>query len=285
MSVNPPRPRLPPLNALRAFESAARLGGFSNAAEELSVSPGAISQQVKILEDWAGVSLFDRKAQGVSLSAAGRTVQADLVEAFDKLGGVAQNLKAQSAKRLLIAALPAVAQLWLTPRLGALRAALPNRDISVTALETPPNLLREPFSASLYILPRGQGIELCKDALQPVCSPKLAMALQHPEDLKHLPCLTDTTWADEWQQWWSQAGSGGTFVPQGPRYSLYSMAVAEACAGAGVLMGHMALLEHYLDAGQLVAPLDIPIDNGLALSAQISSGGQTAELVDQLKQV
>lgn len=267
MPVDPPRPMAPPLNALRAFEAAARLGGFSSAAEELRVSPGAVSQQVRALEKWAGLRLFERRPHGVILTEAGRSVQADLLSAFDALGRAAQKLNARGAKPFLIAALPAVAQLWLTPRLGGLRRVLPGQEISVTALETPPNLLREPFSVALFLVPVGQGEILTIDALVPVCAPQLAEKLQKPEDLLHLPCLTDLSWVGDWDLWWRQVVPGRSFVPLGPRYSLYSMAVEDAKAGAGILMGHRALVEPFLKEGSLVAPLDAEIDNGLALSA------------------
>ena len=97
MAVAPPRPKPPPLNALRAFEAAARLGGFSAAAQELCVTQGAIAQQIKHLEDWAGATLFVRHARGVRLSAAGKAVLPRLGEAFDALGDVTQTLRRESA--------------------------------------------------------------------------------------------------------------------------------------------------------------------------------------------
>lgn len=280
MSINPPRPKAPPLNALRAFEAAARHGGFARAAEELLVSPGAVSQQVRQLEDWAGLQLFERKAHGVALTEAGRAVQPDLLAAFDALGQVAQKLRARGSQPFLIAALPAVAQLWLTPRLGRLRRAMPGHAISVTAVEAPPNLLREPFSLSLFLLPVGQGEELARDALVPVCAPDLAADVQKPEDLLHMACLTDLTWYNDWEFWWRQAMPGRTFVPIGPRYSLYSMAVEDAKAGAGVLMGHRALVAPFLNEGSLVAPLGLEVENGLALSALVPPGAAPSVLSD-----
>ena len=83
MSVSPPRPKGPPLNALRAFEAAARLGGFALAAEELSVTPGAVSQHIRALEDWAGVALFERRAQGVRLTPEGAALAPRFARAFD----------------------------------------------------------------------------------------------------------------------------------------------------------------------------------------------------------
>ena len=178
MSVNPPRPKGPPLNALRAFEAAARLGGFANAAEELCVSPGAISQHIKTLEDWLGAPLFTRRSQGVKLSEFGASVAPSLYAAFDAMGEAVHQMRALSAHQTVhIAALPSVAQLWLSPRLPAIRAALPEVSISVSALETPPNLAREMFDLSLFLrAPTGAPHEviLADDLIYPVCTPALA---------------------------------------------------------------------------------------------------------------
>ena len=120
MTVSPPRPKGPPLNALRAFEAAARRGSFSAAADELCVTPGAVAQQVKSLEAWAGARLFLRHAQGVELTALGLDVLPGFVAAFDRLGEAAQALRSQAAPDTIgIAALPSIAQLWLSPRLPA----------------------------------------------------------------------------------------------------------------------------------------------------------------------
>ena len=112
MSISPPRPKGPPLNALRAFEAAARLGGFTPAADELCVTPGAISQHIKSLEDWAGSPLFVRRSQGVSLTELGESVAAEFSTAFDAMGNAVRALRTRAAQSSInIAALPSVAQL------------------------------------------------------------------------------------------------------------------------------------------------------------------------------
>ena len=130
MPLAPPRPRLPPHTAVRAFEAAARHGSFARAAEELFVTPAAVAQQIKALETWAGGALFERHSQGIRLSAHGRRALPALSAAVDQLGLAVQSLRneTQTAARrstLQVAALPAVAQLWLSPRLSRLKAALP----------------------------------------------------------------------------------------------------------------------------------------------------------------
>ena len=116
--VSPPRPKMPGLNSLRAFESAARHESFADAAMELSVTPGAIAQQVKALETWTGKKLFKRHSQGVELTTLGASTLSDFTTAFDALGEAVIKLRANAVpQEIRIAALPSIAQLWLSPKL------------------------------------------------------------------------------------------------------------------------------------------------------------------------
>ncbi|WP_347311154.1 LysR family transcriptional regulator [Defluviimonas sp. SAOS-178_SWC] len=273
MPVAPPRPKGLPLNALRAFEAAARLGGFAAAATELGVTPGAVTSHVKALEDALGAALFDRDAKGVRLTALGRRVLPDFTEAFDRLGLAVQGLRAEAAPRTVhIATLPAIAQLWLSPRLPGLRAAAPEITISITAMEAPPDLKRAPFDLNLFYRPAGEGRALAGDDIFPVCAPVLATRLAAPEDLAGLPCLTDSAWADDWTRWADVAMPGRDFTPAGPVFSLYALAVEEAVNGAGVLIGHSALVQAHLDSGALVAPFARRVATGLALTLWSARG-------------
>ncbi|WP_204113536.1 LysR family transcriptional regulator [Shimia biformata] len=252
MPVKPPRPPSPPLTALRAFEAAARLGGFTHAADELCVTPGAVAQQVKILEAWAGAPLFRRQRQGVDLTEAGRQCLPDLTRAFDQIGMAVRSLQQATApNRVQVAALPAVAQLWLSPRLPAIRAAWPDLVLSVTALESPPNLSREPFDLALFYSNTGQ--VLSPDVIFPVCTPELAKGLCTPADLLSVRCLSDLVWNRDWGLWLAEAGLTDAVV-RGPVHSLYALAVEDALSGAGVLMAHEALVAGHLSSGRLVAP-------------------------------
>lgn len=226
MPVHPPRPSGPPLNALRAFEAAARLGGFSRAAEELCVTPGAVAQQVKALEDWAGVALFDRQRQGVVLNDMGRQVLPLATRAFDHLAATVQELRAvASPNRLHIAALPAVAQLWLSPRLPGLRRVLPDLEISVTAMEQPPNLDRDPFDMTLFFGDPAAGEAVARDEIVPVCAPALADGIASVADLGRQHCLSDSTWARDWEDWLRHVAGAEAPSVRGPVFSLYALAV------------------------------------------------------------
>jgi LysR family glycine cleavage system transcriptional activator len=259
MSVTPPRPKGPPLNALRAFEAAARLNSFSRAADELCVTPGAVAQQVKALEEWAGAVLFDRRAQGVRLTPLGRAVAPSLGGAFDALADSAHLLRRIAAPdEIRIAALPSVAQLWLSPRLPAIRRADPGLSISVTALERPPNLMREPFDLAIFFYSGEAGGPethiLADDSLFPVCAPEIAARLTGAHDLSRETLLHDAMWRDDWAIWLAAEKLGAISTASGPAYSLYSLAVEEAIHGAGVLIGHAPLVAPALASGALVAP-------------------------------
>lgn len=259
MSIAPPRPKPLPLTALRAFEAAARLGGFAAAAEELHVSPGAISAHIKTIETELGTALFERTASGVTLTPLGQRALPQFANAFDHLGDAVQALRADAAPDVVhIAALPAIAQFWLSPRLPALRAAAPEIQISITALEHPPNLKRVPYDLCLFY-GETEGETVAEDVLLPVCAPSVADRLTHSSDMANVPCLTDTGWPDDWQTWIAGALPGAGFTPRGPSFSLYSLAVEETVNGAGILMGHQALIAPHLASGKLVAPFDMPV--------------------------
>ncbi|MBT9244592.1 LysR family transcriptional regulator [Gemmobacter fulvus] len=253
MAVAPPRAKDLPLTALRAFEAAARLGGFAAAATELGVTPGAVTAHVKALEAALGAALFDRIAKGVRLTPLGQRVLPEFTQAFDALGLAVHALRLEAAPRVVhIATLPAIAQLFLSPRLPALRAQMPEVVISITAMEAPPNLKRAPYDLSLFYGDHGQ--ILAEDEIFPVCAPALAARLHQPADLAQVPCLTDSAWAGDWALWAALALPGQSFAPRGPVFSLYALALEEAAGGAGVLMGHGALVAGHLARGALVAP-------------------------------
>lgn len=286
MPVAPPPLTRLPLNALRAFEAAARTGAFTLAAAELGVTPGAVTAHVKALEERLGAALFERQARGVRLTALGLAAVEELTGAFDALAGAEARLRALALPReVQIATLPAIAQLWLSPRLPALRAAAPEISVSITALEAPPNLKRSLHDLSLFPAEAG-GRLVAGDELFPVCSPALAARLRRVEDLGEVPCLSDTAWDRDWEVW--LAAVGAKVAVRGPAFSLYALAVEEAVNGAGVLMGHGALVAGHLQRGALVAPFPqrVTLDKGLRLwsARSVAKGSVVARVVDFLAQ-
>ncbi|SFJ03086.1 LysR family transcriptional regulator [Jannaschia pohangensis] len=238
MPVKPPRAPDLPLSALRAFEAAARLGGFAPAATELGVSAGAITAHVKGLEQRLGLTLFRREVRGVRLTEAGARVLPTLTQAFDSLDAAQAALRHEASPlSLSIASLPALAQLWLRPRLADLARDIPGLTLSITAAEVAPTAKRSAHDLTLFM--GGGG----RDMLVPVAAPEAG----------DLPRLTDSAWADDWARW--RAGAPGADLPgrgAGPVHSLYALAVEEALAGRGVLMGRLSLIEGFLARGTLV---------------------------------
>jgi len=280
------------LNALRAFEAAARHESFLAAAAELSVTPGAIAQQVKSLEAWARRDLFERHANGVRLTANGRALLPRLSAGFDLLGLAAQDLRRLSTPaECRIATLPSLAQLWLLPLMPKLRARFPELTISITAMEEAPNLVRDPFDIALFFdIPAREGVTaaaLTGAACAPVCSPELARKLKTPADLSHVPLLHDASWRSHWAVWLERAGVSNVDGARGAVFSLYSLALEEAKSSAGVLIGRRPLIDAALAAKTLVRPFDIEIERDSALKAALRSprGAQGADgkLVDWLK--
>jgi LysR family glycine cleavage system transcriptional activator len=265
---------MPPLNALRAFEAAARTGSFALAATELSVTPAAVAQQVKQLEAWLGCRLFDRLARGVRLSERGRTALPALIRGFDEIGAAVRDLdRAVRPEQIEIAVLPAIATLWLAPRLAAMRRAFPKLTISITAMEAPPQLRREPYDLAIFFVSEavtgGNVVVLREDRLTPVCSAEIAPRAH--EDpfvwLRHQTLLHDSVWQADWGTWLRTAGTSDIAATEGPRFSLYSLAVQAVRDGAGVLIGHDALLAETVRRGELVTPFPLNVNPGHRLAA------------------
>jgi LysR family glycine cleavage system transcriptional activator len=278
MPVKPPRPRLPSLKALRAFEAAARCGSFAKAADELGVTSGAVTQQIRQLEGWLGFPLFRRLAQGVELTQGAREALPKLTRGFDILGQAVQDLRAgHEGRALTIAALPCIAQLWLSPRLNALQAAYPGLQISVSAMEQAPDPRREPHDLALFYLAceamPADALALQPDTLLPVCAPSLATRLHTLDDLRNVPLLHDAVWRTDWQRWLAFAGAAGlTDATRGPSFSLYSLALDAALSGSGALMGRLSLIEPHLRDGRLVAPFAERMPTGDALTLTMNAG-------------
>lgn len=283
MSVAPKRPKGPPLNAMRAFEAAARHVSFVAAADELSVTPGAISQHIKTLEDWAGTALFRRNAQGVELTAAGASLVLRFALAFDALTDATRALRNIGTEvDFHIAALPSVAQLWLPSRLNKIRAQFPQITFSVTAMEVPPNLARDLFDLAIFFDNPKRSPDsrpICGDDIVPVCAPGLQTQTL---DFQTVTLLHDQTWVDDWALWAKETGTPIGDTQRGPKFSLYSLAVEEAKAGAGVLIGHLCLLEAALAKGSLQRASEHICNTGRSLCAQMPNETRRRPETDQV---
>lgn len=266
------RRRLPPLNALRAFEAAARHGSFKAAAEELGVTPGAVSQQVKALEAWLGRRLFDRLHRGLEITDAGARLGLGLGQALDGIADAVAEAslapgRTAGSDTIAITVLPALAEKWLVPRLPAFRARHPDADIRISADERIVDLAAEPFDFAFRYRAGGhaddgiQSAVLFRDRMTPVCSAALAAGpppLEAPGDLARQMLLHDTHWRGDWARWLAAAGVQ-VDPDRGSVFNRYGLAVQAAADGLGVLVGHRALLAGDLAAGRLVEPFELAV--------------------------
>ena len=263
------RRRLPPLNALRAFESAARHLNFSRAADELSVTPGAVSQQIQNLEDYVGVALFKRTPKGLLLTDPAQTALPALREAFDRLAEAASMLTAAvDGRRLTVSVAPSFAAKWLVPRLGKFEALHPQVDVWVSAgMEVVDFASGEVDLAIRYGAGRYAGLEvtrLMQETVLAVASPQLLETnpLNELADLAGHVLLHDgSPDADEscpdWTMWLAARGVKGVDGARGPRFNQSSLVIEAAVGGRGVALAKRTLAQADIDAGRLVAPFQI----------------------------
>ena len=253
---------------LRVFHAVASAGSLTHAGDALHLSQSAVSRQIRALEDSLGSTLFHRHARGLILTEQGELLfeatQA-MVKRLDATAARIRDSENEVFGELRVTTTTGFGTLWLAPRLPALRAALPGVTVSLTALERLPDAKRAPYDLAVFFADSG-GRVLEEDALMPVCAPALAQGVRRAEDLMRLPFLTDSSWSGDWRSW-AAVAAPGLREPRGTAHSLYALAVDEALAGAGVLIGHRALLARHLAAGLLVAPLgpEVPTTRALRL--------------------
>jgi LysR family glycine cleavage system transcriptional activator len=256
--------RLPPLNALKAFEAAARHESFTRAAEELCVTQGAVSHQVKSLEAELGLKLFNRERQRLVITEAGRTYLAVVRDAFDRIGdGTERLLQRQSGGALTVSTSPNFAAKWLVHRLGRFAEAHPGIDLRISASPHHVDFAREDIDLAIRHGERtASGLHvtrLCAEELFPVCNPKLLDGrnpLRGPSDLGRFTLLHVND-RQGWSQWLDLAGVAGVDASRGPVLSQASMAVDAAVDGQGVALARTALAAWDLIGGRLVRPFDV----------------------------
>jgi LysR family glycine cleavage system transcriptional activator len=254
------------LNGIKAFEAAARSGSFAAAGVELNVSAAAVSRMVHLLEERLGVALFERKANRLVTTAAGRAYQNGLTPIFDALASLTAQVTAPSGVRVLTVGVgPTFAMKWLIPRLGDLRREAPGIDVRITTggAAAPfgddwscgiklgdgewPGLAAEPLFAA---------------DLLPVCAPRLAAQLKRPGDLKGPSLLRVAHSPDDWPLWLKAAGAGRV-TARGTEFQFYGHALQAAVDGLGIAMGIRPYIDDDLAAGRLIAPFALSVPKGM----------------------
>src|SRR5690606_31119354 len=247
--------------------AAARHLNFSRAADELSVTPGAVSQQIQNLEDYVGAALFKRTPKGLLLTDAAQTALPALREAFDRLAEAASLLTAAvDGRRLTLTAAPSFAAKWLVPRLGKFEDAHPQVDVWLSAgIDVVDLTAGEVDLAIRYGGGRYPGLEvrrLMSETVIPVASPELVASnpINTPADLARHVLLHDGSpepddSCPDWTMWLAARGVKGVDGTRGPRFNQSSLVIEAAANGRGVALAKRTLAQADLDAGRLVAPL------------------------------
>jgi LysR family transcriptional regulator, glycine cleavage system transcriptional activator len=259
------RPRLPPLNAIKAFEAAARLGSFTRAAEELSVTHGAVSRQIRLLEEWLGTRLFQRTSRNAVPTRAGIDLLAEAGPALDRLAGA--SLRAQGGGQargvLDISALPTFAMRWLIPRLPELQREHPALETRIVTASTP----AEQFRMDVDVVVSGParqpgwvGSRFLGEAYLPLLSPGLMKErpLRAPADLVRHTLLHAATRRQMWLRWLTAAGVPDLKPARDQVFEHFYFAIQAAIEGLGVAMGPLALVGDELREGRLLAPIKEP---------------------------
>lgn len=254
------RRKIPSSTALTAFEAAARHGSFARAAEELSLTEGAISRQIGRLESFLGVPLFERVGNRVRLLPNGERYAAQVRESLDRLDRDSQYLMGQpkNAASLDIAVTPTFALRWLIPRLPAFSRAHPNITVHLSERTDPFALAGSGFDAAVHFEhPAWAGMRtypLLQEVLVPVCHPALIKGAKARVSLDQLPRLHRRQSPDAWQRYAKDSGISLTNPAVGARYDLHAMLIEAALAGLGVALVPRLYVETELAQGRLVAP-------------------------------
>lgn len=273
----PPARRLPPLNAVRAFEAAARHESFNAAAEELHVTASAVSQQVKSLEAWLGFDLFERQPRGLILTEAGHRYLPGLTEALDHIANTTRKVVDRGTDQsLTISLMPSLAALWLVPRLHRFTDAHPDICVRVASSERLMDYAREGIDIGIrFGLGRYPGLHsefLMDERTLPVCSPMLLQKGPPIESvgdlLKHRLLQDGGNRFEEsalcWPEWLRQFGYENLDFSGSPEFSDTHLTTMAATAGRGVMLGRSTLVADALASGALVAPLEDSLPAGIS---------------------
>lgn len=268
--------RLPPLNALRAFEAAARHLSFTKAAEELNVTPAAVSHQVKSLEDIAGGPLFKRLTRALKLTDRARTALPHLTEGLDRLEDGARLLNESRERNVLIVTTaPTFAAKWLVPHLDSFQQANPDLNLRIDATVAAVDLRRDEVDVAIRFgtgdYPGYRVDLLLNEEVFPVCSPALLDGAKDltPNDLSkftllHTSLAATTGFRVDWRMWLKTVGAKNVDWQRGPVFSDDTLTAQAALTGHGVALLNGAAVRDDLKEGRLVRPFDLSMESDFA---------------------
>lgn len=262
-----PRRFLPPLSLLNAFEAAARLESFTAAADELDLTQGAVSRQIRKLEEILGSPLFHRERQKVRLTVAGESYANEVREALRRISTATLGFRANpEGGSLNLAILPMFGTRWLAHRLPSFLAENPGIAINLHTRLDPFDFNTESLDAAIhYGSDQWPGAELAllrNETVLPVCSPEFrkAQTIKDAADLKRVPLLHLASRPDAWEQWFSSNGVSYDNL-HGTLFDQFAMATHAASAGLGVALLPQFLIEREMSSGELVAAVDRPVES------------------------
>ena len=263
--------RLPPLNAIRAFEAAARHLSITAAAEELHVTPGAVSRQIRSLEETLGTQLLNRGHRQITLTGPGDDYYRAITKALEAMRVATRRLTKRAKRRQLkVRSYTTFAMRWLIPRLSSFHAANRGIEVLLTASLDPVDFRKEDIDVAIRL---GDGkwsgvnaYRLVDNVLLPVCSPDLLASgpkIRKAADLQHQTLLHSIARPDDWRFWLEAAGVDGQVDSRsGMTYQSSAMAYAAAVASQGFAIAQRFLVEGDLASGKLVAPFRQTVDMG-----------------------
>lgn len=277
------RRRLPTLQALDCFEAAARHESYTRAAQELSLTQGAVSRRIAALEDFVGARLFRRTRHGVALTRTGAAYARQVAGRLDGLERDTLDAMAGAGEGTLhIAAVPTFAARWLVPRLDAFAAACPGVTIHIDTCTRPFLFSETPFDGALYAgteeqvrnWPGTRTTLLMHEMVVPVASPRFAAQRRtwRPADVARAPLLQQSTRPDAWRQWFEAFGVQTPNALRGPRYELFSMLASGAVCGLGVALLPAILVQAELARDELVVLCNPPVSSRRAYFAVSPEG-------------
>ena len=263
------RGRLSPLNALRNFEVVARQGSFAAAAVELHVTHWAVGKQIRMLEDWFGVPLFERQARGVVLTDDGAALLQDVVDAFGRLALAGNRLRhGEAARRVAgivrVNVLASFALCWLLPRLDEFQSRYPDIDVRVSTTSRKLRYVGDAFDVGVRSgHEEGAGLvssPLMPDLRLPACSPALLrrLPIQGVADLRRHVLLHSASTRTAWSHWLREAGAPDLLAVRHVEYDHVYLQLAAAAEGLGVTLATLPLIERDIATGRLVCPIAAP---------------------------
>lgn len=264
------RRHLPPLNWLRAFEAAGRHNSFARAADELNVSPSAISQQIRSLEDHIGTSLFIRKNQGLSLSDAGAGLLPSISGGLDAMNAGMRDVYGPSNQNtLIIRTTITFANLWLVPKLDGFKATHPGAEFQIiTSQGNSESADHSPADVDIFYAactpPQKYAYMLLQDDLFPVAAPSLIANKGEEinlEGLHQFDLLTVNDYEFEWEMWLTKAGVTGVDLARGTSFDQSIMAIQAAINGKGIFLCHESMIREHLVEKRLIALFDIQLES------------------------